>query len=113
MKHEIKIMTATDLEEANKKAIKLNFNRTLNMEKFHESVRAYGFEPENVRYPVFPLILHEHAEGKYTEPHMRIEIIGPYNELGLVMKAVLDCPMDLYSQLSVYDYDTSQLHSIN
>ena len=35
MKHEIKIMTATDLEEANKKAIKLNFNRTLNMEKFH------------------------------------------------------------------------------
>jgi hypothetical protein len=51
--------------------------------------------------------------GEYTEPHMRIEIIGPYNELGLVMKAVLDCPMDLYSQLSVYDYDTSQLHSIN
>jgi hypothetical protein len=29
------------------------------------------------------------------------------------MKAVLDCPMDLYSQLPVYDYDTSQLHSIN
>ena len=110
---EIKVMTATDLEQANAKAIQLNFNRTLNMGKFYESVRAYGYDPRDVKYPVYPLIIHEHAEGKYTEPHMRIEIIGPYNELGLVMKAVLDCPMDLYSKLSVYDYDASKLHAIN
>ena len=89
---EIKVMTAKDLEQANAKAIQLNFNRTLNMGKFYESVRSYGYDPKEVKYPVYPLIIHEHAEGKYTEPHMR---------------------MDLYSKLSVYDYDASKLHAIN
>tara|TARA_R110000751_G_scaffold307217_1_gene427766 strand:- start:89 stop:430 length:342 start_codon:yes stop_codon:yes gene_type:complete len=113
MNYEIKIMNATQLEEANSEAIANNYNRTLNLGKFYESVRKFGYDPRDVLYPVFPLIMHEHAEGKFTDPHMRIEVIGPYNESGMVMKAVLDCPLGVYQKLSVYDYDASEVKAIN
>lgn len=113
MTAEIKIMNATRLEEANALAIQKNFNRTLNINKFYESVIHHGYIPANVKYPVYPLMLHEHAEGKLTEPHVRVEIIGPYDEDGMVMRAVLDCPMEIYKELPIYDYDSSEVKSIN
>lgn len=113
MKHEIKIMNAAQLEEANSEAIANNYNRTLNLGKFYESVRKFGYDPRDVKYPVFPVLLHERAEGKITEPHMRVEVIGPYDETGMVMKAILDCPMEVYKKLSVYDYNASEVKSIN
>ena len=48
MKHEIKIMNAAQLEEANSEAIANNYNRTLNLGKFYESVRKFGYDPRDV-----------------------------------------------------------------
>lgn len=113
MNFEIKVMNSKLLETANETAIKEGYNRTLNTKKFFETVSQYGYNPDTAKYPVFPLMPHEHADGKITDLHMRIEIIGPYNEDGMVMKAVLDCPMEIYQQLPVYDYEASEVKSIN
>jgi hypothetical protein len=58
-------------------------------------------------------MLHEHANGESVEPHIRIKIIGPFNEEGLIIEAVLDCPLESFNKLNVYDIENRTILKMN
>jgi len=109
-----RVMTYDDLVKANAEAIKLDYNRTLILENFFKTVKEFGYDPKTTLYPALPLTIHEHAQGKKVDPHVRLKIVGPLcpNDT-LVVEAMLDCPMHIYQKLSVYDVDNQKLHAVN
>jgi len=109
-----RVMTYKDIIEANKQAIKLDYNRTLNADNFFDTVEEFGYDPKTTLYPALPMTIHEHAHGKKVDPHVRVKIVGPLcpNDT-LVVEAILDCPMDIYQKLSVYDVENQKLHAMN
>lgn len=108
-----RIMSYKELVSANELAIEKNFNRSLNIKKFIAAVKKFGYNPDSVIFPVLPLMLHEHANGESVEPHIRIKIIGPFNEEGLIIEAVLDCPLESFNKLSVYDIENRTILKMN
>ena len=83
------------------------------IKKFIAAVKKFGYEPDSVIFPVLPLMLHEHANGESVEPHIRIKIIGPFNEEGLIIEAVLDCPLESFNKLNVYDIENRTILKMN
>ena len=74
---EPRIMDYKTLLNANSLAIENNYNRTINIVNFLKAVKSLGYDPKKVKFPVLPVILHEHAGGKLTEHHVRVKVIGP------------------------------------
>ena len=112
--NEPRIMTYQDLKEANELAIKNDHNRTINLENFTYTVKSFGYDYKTILYPALPIILHEHAQGKKVEPHIRAKIVGPFEEeSGRVVQAILDCPLKVFNRFPVYDIENRKLIRMN
>lgn len=112
--NEPRIMDYATLMVANHTAIKKDYNRTINIVGFLAAVKSLGYDPKKVRFPVLPVMLHEYAGGKITDPHVRVKVVGPSNvEEDVMVQAYLDCPMEIYNKLPVYDSDTKSILSVN
>lgn len=48
----------------------LHYNRTLS-DEFVNTL------PDDINFPVIPLMVHEHKSGKACEPHMRVFVVVP------------------------------------
>jgi len=112
--NEPRIMDYETLIVANHQAIKRDYNRTINIVSFLSAVKSLGYDPKKVRFPVLPVMLHEHAGGKLTDPHVRLKVIGPSDlDEDVMVRAYLDCPMEIFNTLSVYDNDSRSILSVN
>ena len=103
-----KVMTYNLLLYANERSIELGYNRNIEIDNFIEAVGQYGVEPETAYYPVKALMLHKHADGEPTDPHMRVMVIGPEG-----VSVILDCPLDIYAKLPYIDMNTGGQVNIN
>ena len=111
---EPRIMDYKTLLKANSLAIENNYNRTINIVNFLKAVKSLGYDPKKVKFPVLPVILHEHAGGKLTEPHVRVKVIGPSNpDEDVMVQAYLDCPLEIFNLLPVYDSEARAILSVN
>lgn len=109
-----RVMKYSDLTKANEHATKNDYNRALNIDKFFMTIKRFGYEPEELLYPVLPLCVHEHAQGNKVDPHMRVKIVGPFDEeTGLVVQGILDCCFDIFTKLPVYDLENRKLMKMN
>lgn len=109
-----RVMNYYDLKEANDYAIENNFNRSINLDKFTNTVTKFGYNYKDLSYPVMPLVIHEHAQGKKVEPHVRVKIVGPFDDdTGLVVQAILDCSFSVFNRIPVFDMEKRKLISMN
>ena len=105
-----RVMSYDDLVAANEVAIEKKYNRTINIDHFLETVQNFGYDPRRLKYPVLPLILHEHAQGKKVDPHIRLKIIGPLSEDdALVVEATLDCTFEVFKKLPIFDLEKKKI----
>ena len=59
--------------------------------------KAFKFLTEDTKFPVVFTMLHEHAEGKLVEPHVRCEIV--LDQTG--QTALIDVDIDLFNSLEI------------
>ena len=111
---EPRIMDYATLIVANQQAIKRDYNRSINIVNFIGAVKSLGYEPKKVKFPVLPVMLHEQAGGKLTDPHVRVKVIGPSDpDEDVMVKAYLDCPLEIFNLLPVYDSEARTILSVN
>lgn len=81
----------TILKKLNDRATALNYNRTLYPE-------AIDRLPDDEIFAISPIMIHEHAQGKSVDPHLRCSItsVTGQTDLGFVM---IDVPMELFKLL--------------
>lgn len=79
------------LRRLNREALKRHYNRAIEPTFIDE-------QPEDEIFAVAPVIIHEHAQGKPVDPHLRCSIHSATGrtELGFVM---LDVPFELFELL--------------
>ena len=79
------------LKKLNDRATALNYNRTLYPE-------AIDKLPDDEIFAVTPIMVHEHAQGKAVDPHLRcfIKSITGQTDMNFVM---IDVPMKLFEAL--------------
>lgn len=79
------------LKKLNARATALNYNRTLYPE-------AIDKLPADEIMAIRPIIIHEHAQGRAVDPHLRCSIHSATGQtnFGFVM---LDVPMELFEML--------------
>jgi hypothetical protein len=79
------------LQWLNARATALNYNRTLYPE-------AIDRLPADEIFAISPIMIHEHAQGKAVDPHLRCSITSAtgQTDLGFVM---IDVPMELFETL--------------
>ena len=95
------VITKDQLVEANKWAIKVGYNRALEVAPLNKFLKGYD---EDVRFPILMSILHEHKGGQQCEPHMRCEVVlGPTGP-----KVLIDLDMDLFTRLERVVYDEEE-----
>lgn len=88
----IKYATKKQLIQINNRAIEKNYNRTLNPAAL-ETLNADTF------FPICFEMLHEHAQGKPVEPHVRcIFVLSAVPE-----KVIVDVEMGMYEMLEEHD----------
>lgn len=111
---EPRVMLYEDLVKAINHAEKHDYNRNINLESFRETIESFGYDPERLNYPVLPLIIHEHAQGKKVDPHIRIKVVGPLNESdSLVVEAILDCSFEVFNKLPIFDLENKKIVRAN
>lgn len=111
---EPRIMDYKTLLKANSLAIEKNYNRSINIINFIGAVKSLGYDPKKVKFPVLPVMLHEHADGKLTDPHIRVKVIGPSDpDEDVMVKAYLDCPLEIFNLLPVYDSEARTILTVN
>lgn len=88
MSETIKCFTKATLMQANRIAERRGYNRQLDY-NFLKSL------PDDKFYPAFFTMIHEHAQGKSVEPHVRCWVA--FDENGT--RGFIDCDMKLYSNL--------------
>jgi hypothetical protein len=102
------------LIKAAKIAKKRNYNRQVT-EDFINRVLPEADPDGDFNYPIARSFLHEHAQGKPVDPHMRCEILGPWGgEEKPFDRIYLDVDMGLFTKLpdtSIYDEETGHLPS--
>jgi len=105
-----RVMLYEDLVAAVEHAEANDYNRNINLETFEETVESFGYDPKNVNYPVLPLVVHEHAQGKKVDPHVRVKVVGPLcpNDT-LVVEAILDCSFEIFKKLPIFDLEKKKL----
>ena len=105
-----RVMLYDDLVAAVEYAEANDYNRNINLETFEETVESFGYDPKTVNYPVLPLIVHEHAQGKKVDPHVRVKVVGPLcpNDT-LVVEAILDCSFEIFKKLPIFDLEKKKL----
>jgi len=91
-----------------------NYNRQVTDEFINKTVPES--DPyQDFNYPIMFIMLHEHAQGKPVDTHMRCEILGPWGtEDEPTASVLLDVDMDLFIKLpdtSIYDQETGHLPS--
>lgn len=85
----VKYFEKRHLQTINREAAKLNYNRQLD-NKFVDML------PEEYRYPIIMTLIHEHAQGRPVDPHMRCF----FSALNVTSELVaIDVPMLLYDML--------------
>jgi hypothetical protein len=79
------------LKKLNERATALNYNRTLYPE-------AIDRLPDDEIFAISPIMIHEHAQGKPVDPHLRCSIksVTGQTDLGFVL---IDVPMELFELL--------------
>lgn len=88
----VKCFKKSTIIQANKIAAKRNYNRQLD-KKFVDSL------DDDMWFPIVMTLMHEHAQGKKVDPHIRCWVV--FDEIG--NRAFIDCDMDLYEALQVFD----------
>ena len=88
------VLTKEQLREANDWAISLNYNRALEPKPLEKHLNSLT---EDTKFPVVFTMLHEHAEGKLVEPHVRCEIV--LDQTG--QTALIDVDIDLFNSLEI------------
>lgn len=88
MTETMKCFTKATIMQANKIAVKRNYNRQLE-NKFLKSL------PDDKLFPAFFTMIHEHAAGVKVDPHVRCWVA--FDEHGT--KAFIDCDMDFFNNL--------------
>lgn len=94
MAQRIKFTNKTQLTLLNETAAKLNYNRQL----VPEAIDALH---DDAYVAILPILIHEHAQGKPVDPHLRcsLHVFGEPAPL----PAMLDVPMDLFELLAEID----------
>lgn len=92
MTDNVKCFTKATLIQANKIAARRNYNRQLEP-KFVNGL------PDDKLFPAFFTMIHEHAQGKKVDPHVRCWVA--FDEKGTT--AFIDCDMTLYNNLYSVD----------
>lgn len=87
-----KCFNKTTILHANKEAKKNNYNRQLEP-KFVDSL------PEDVWFPIFFTMMHEHAAGVKVDMHVRCWV--QFDEHGT--KGWIDIPMKIYNTLATFN----------
>lgn len=88
MSETIKCFTKATIMQANRIAERRSYNRQLDYQ-FLKSL------PDDKLFPAFFTMIHEHAQGKKVDPHVRCWVA--FDEKGT--KAFIDCDMKLYQNL--------------
>lgn len=88
----IKYATKEQLIKINNRAIEKNYNRAVEPEFLN------GLD-DNLLFPICLDLLHEHAQGKPVEPHMRCMFVLS----AAPDRLMLDVEMGMYEMLSEYD----------
>lgn len=94
MSDTMKCFTKATIMQANRIAVSRKYNRQLE-NKFLKSL------PDDKLFPAFFTMIHEHAQGKRVEPHVRCWVA--FDAEGT--KAFIDCDMKLYNNLYTVSVD--------
>lgn len=87
----VKFFKKDSLIKANRIAIERNYNRQIKPEYLASL-------PNNVLYPISFTMIHEHAQGKLVEPHIRCWVYIRESE-----KVFIDCDMKIYQSLDSWE----------
>jgi hypothetical protein len=93
----------TLLRRLNEEAERRSYNRQLNMD-------AFDIIEDDEIFAISPIMIHEHAQGKAVEPHLRCSVrsaTGKRN-LGWLM---LDVPMELFAVLPEAERTTADTNA--
>lgn len=77
------------LQRLNAEAIQRKYNRTLVADAINELA-------DDELFAISPILIHEHAQGKAVEPHLRCSVQARGQDIGFV---VLDVPVELFEFL--------------
>lgn len=97
-----KVVHLINLKHIVKVAKELNYNRQIDYDKIYAHLkkemnkdRSQGvWSGDYTTVIIVPMIVHEHAQGKKVDEHMRCQLVGPHN-----VRAIIDIPMDIYNRL--------------
>jgi hypothetical protein len=96
----VRILSREELLAANDSAVARDYNRTMKREVLEEEL-----DPEGTSL-VFPLLIHEHAQGKEVAPHMRCRVLMKLVDVREPQEAILDVPMGVYDAFRIVQKDT-------
>lgn len=93
----------TLLRKLGEEAERRNYNRQLNMD-------AFDIIEDDEIFAISPIMIHEHAQGKRVEPHLRCSVrsVNAKRDLGWLM---IDVPMELFALLPEVERKTADATS--